>query len=167
MRYSQMEAFAYNAHGRIAFAEGTEESARRAVVHFEKSLQVYKAIGDVICIATAKSNIADAKSMYGDGNNNEELMKASQELYKLRIADGEENEYTIHDGMVHAINLRKANRGEEAMELLMKLLATSKQVFGPHHNVTKGVESELKILGPDHITTMVVEDALERDGTHI
>ena len=28
-RYSEMEAFAYNTHGRIAFAEGTDESARR------------------------------------------------------------------------------------------------------------------------------------------
>ena len=32
-RYSQMKADAYNVHGRIAFNEGTEESARRAALH--------------------------------------------------------------------------------------------------------------------------------------
>jgi hypothetical protein len=40
---------------------------------------------------------------------------------------GEENECTIHDGMLYAIDLRKANHGGEAMELMPKLLATSKQ----------------------------------------
>jgi hypothetical protein len=32
----------------------------------------------------------------------------------------------------------------EARELLVKLLATSKQVFGPDHNITKTVISKLK-----------------------
>jgi hypothetical protein len=145
MRYSQMEAFAYNAHGRIALDEGTEESARRAMVHFEKYLKVCEAIGDAGRIATAKNNLALAKSKYEGGNNNEELMKASQELYELRIAElGEESEYTIDAGKMYADILQKSNRGEEARELLTKLLATSKQVFGSDHNITKSVESELK-----------------------
>jgi hypothetical protein len=144
MCYSQMEAYAYNTHGRIAINEGLEESARRAVVHFEKSLQVYKAISDVKGIATAKSNIAFAKSKCEGDNNNEELMKASQELYVLRIAElGEESEYTIIAGKNYAIRLQKANRQEEARELMIKLLATSKQVFGSDHNITKSVESML------------------------
>jgi hypothetical protein len=72
-------------------------------------------------------------------------LKASQELYELRIAAfGEEHEHTIDAGIDYAINLRKANRREEARELLTKLLAMSKQVLGPHHNTTKKVESELK-----------------------
>jgi hypothetical protein len=90
-RYSQMEANAYNAHGSIALFEGSEESARRAVTHFENQLEVMKAIGDPEDIATAKANIALAKSKYESGNNNEELVKTSQEMYKLRIAKlGEE-----------------------------------------------------------------------------
>jgi hypothetical protein len=142
MCYSQMEADAYTTHGRIAFDEGTEESARRAVAHFEKSLQVFEAIGDAGRIATAKSNIAFSKSKYEGGNNNEELLKASQDLYELRIAeDGEEHYYTIISGKNYAINLRKANRGDEARELLTKLLATSKQVFGSDHNITKEIEN--------------------------
>jgi hypothetical protein len=65
-------------------------------------------------------------------------------LYELRIAEhGDEHYYTIDAGKIYAINLRKANRQEEARELLMKLLATSKQVFGSNHNITKSVKSML------------------------
>jgi hypothetical protein len=144
-RYSQMEAYAYHTHGRIAIDEGTEESAKRAVSYFEKSLRVCEASGCVAGIVTAKSNIAVAKSMYEGGKNNEELLKELQGIYELRIAEnGDENEYTIIAGKVYAMNLHKANRGGEAIELLMKLQATSIQVLGPHHSTTKEVESLLK-----------------------
>jgi hypothetical protein len=144
MRYSWFEANAHHAHGHIALDEGTEESARRAVTHFENQLEVNEAIGDPEDIAIANDNIAHAKSKYESGNN-EELLKSSQELYEIRVAElGEENEYTIHAGMRYAINLCNANRGDEARELLTKLLTTSKQVLGPHHNTTKDVEKELK-----------------------
>jgi hypothetical protein len=146
MRYSQMEADAYITQGRIDFDEGTEESARRAVAHFEKSLQVFEAIGDADGAATAKRNIAIARSKYDDGgNNNEELLISSRNLYDLRIAElGEEHGYTITAGKDYARRLRKANRREEARDLLTKLLATSKQVFGSDHNITKSVESMLQ-----------------------
>ena len=145
-RYSQEEAYAYNTNGLIALNEGSEESARRAVVHFEKSLQVFEAIGIARGVATAKASIAIAKSKYDDGNNNnEELLKVSQELYELRIAEyGDEHYYTIDAGKIYALRLQKANCGVEARELLMKLLLTSKQVLGPHHNITKEIESELE-----------------------
>jgi hypothetical protein len=45
-RYSKFQADAYNIHGRIALDEGTVESARRAVAHFEHQLEVNEAIGD-------------------------------------------------------------------------------------------------------------------------
>jgi hypothetical protein len=71
-------------------------------------------------------------------------MKASQELYELRIAElGEEHYYTIDAGKLYVIDLQKANRRKEARELLTKLLATSKQVFGSNHKITKEVESML------------------------
>jgi hypothetical protein len=144
MRYSQFESYAYNVHGRIALNEGTEESARRAVAHFEKDLKVCEAIGDAEGIAAAKANIAYAKSKYEVGNNNEELVKASREVYELRVSEyGDEHYYTIDAGKIYALRLQKANRQEEARELLMKLLATSKQVLGPHHKTTKSVESVL------------------------
>ena len=147
MRYSQMEGSAYGVLGRIALNEGTEESARRAVANFENQLEVNKAIGDDHGIAATKVNIADAKSKYDVGNSNEELLKASQEMYKLRIANlGEGHEDTIHGGEKYADALQKANRGDEARELLTKLLSTSKQVLGPHHNTTKELQSMLDMV---------------------
>jgi hypothetical protein len=143
-RYSQMEADAYNTHGCIALDEGMEESARRAVTHFENQLEVYEAIGFTRGIATAKINIAFAKSMYEGDNNNEELLKASRELYEIRVSElGEEHYYTIDAGKKYAGILQQFNRREEAREILMKLLAISKQVFGSDHNITKSVESML------------------------
>jgi hypothetical protein len=145
-RYLSFQAFAHNTLGRIALFEGTEEGARSAVVHFENQLKVNESIGFIDGIATAKSNIAYAKSKYEDGNN-EEVLKASQELYKMRVAKyGEGSELAIDSGVIYAAHLQNANRGEEARELLTKLLATSKQVFGSDHNTTKDIESELKIM---------------------
>jgi hypothetical protein len=141
--YSEFQADAHHTHCRIALDEGTEESARRAVVHFKKVLKVRKAIGDDEVIAIAKISIAATKSMY-EGDNNEEVLKASQELYEMRVAKyGEEHKHTIDAGRIYAINLQKVNRGDEAMELLTKLLVKSKQVFGSDHNITKSVESML------------------------
>jgi copper chaperone CopZ len=144
-RYSWFEAIVHNAHGLIAFDEGTDESARRAVTHFEKYLKVCEAIGNVEGIATAKANIALAKSKYEGDNNNEEVLKACQELYELHVAElGEEDYLTIRDGKTYAEILQKANRRDEARELLTKLLATSKQVLGTNHNTTKNIELSLK-----------------------
>jgi hypothetical protein len=143
-RYSQIEGLAYQAHGQIALEEGTEESARRAVAHFENQLEVNKAIGNDQGIASAKANIAYARSKYESVSSNEELVKASRELYELNIAKlGEENDYTIIAGKNYAYDLRNANRGDEARDLLTKLLATSMQVFGSDHKTTKEVESML------------------------
>ena len=71
-------------------------------------------------------------------------METSRELYELRIAElGEEDKFTIRAGTNYARRLRKANRGDEARELLTKLLATSKQVLGPDHSTTKEVQNML------------------------
>ena len=143
-RYLNFKAHAHNIHGRIALNEGTEESAKRAVVHFENDLKVIEAIGDDEGIATAKANIAVAKAMY-ECVNHEELLQASQKLYELRVVEyGEQHVDTIDAGRSYAINLHIANRGDEAMDLLTKLLATSKQVFGPDHNIAKEVASALE-----------------------
>jgi hypothetical protein len=141
MRYSQFESTAYSIHGRLALVEGMEESARRALVLFRTSLEVSNGICDDQGIATAKSNIAIAKSKYEGGNDKEGMLRAFQELYELRVAEyGEGHEDTILAGKTYAGDLHTANRGDEAMELLTKILATSKQVLGPHHSTTKEVE---------------------------
>jgi hypothetical protein len=86
---------------------------------------------------------AVAKSKYEGDSNIEEFVKTFQELYALRVTkNGEGNENTIHAGKDYAV---------EAMELLTKLLATSKQVLGPHHNITKQVESTLEFVNNESI----------------
>jgi hypothetical protein len=143
-RYSQMEADTHNAHGQIALDEGTEESARRAVAHFQTSLEVNEEVGYVEGISIAKANIAIAKSKY-EGGMNSETLKASEELYEVRVAEyGENDEQTIISGKIYALNLQKASRCDESRKLLFKLLATSKQALGSHHNTTKEVASALK-----------------------
>ena len=143
-RYYKFEAKVYNSLGCIALDEGTEDSARRAVVHLEKALAVSKAIGDADEAATTKANIAIVKSKY-ESDNNEELVRASQEIYELRVAKyGKEHELTIDAGKIYALKLHTANGVDEARALLTKLLITSKQVFGPDHNNTKEVELALK-----------------------
>jgi len=144
-RYSIIASCAYNALGRIALIEGTEESARRTEAHFENQLRANEAIGNAEGIATAKGNIVYAKSMYEGGNNNEELLNSTHDVYKLRAAEyGEKNDYTIRAGKILAMSLQNANCWGEARELLTKLLATSKQVYSAHHNTTKEIVPELK-----------------------
>ena len=143
MRYLCLEACAYNALGRIALKEGTGEIARMAVVHFENELKVYEAVGDIEGIAGARTNIAAAKSQL-EGGCSEGLLKTSREMYELQVAKhGEEHEATIRAGKLYSFNLRSSNRRVEARELLTKLLATSMQVLGPHHNITKNIELSL------------------------
>ena len=73
------------------------------------------------------------------------MLKTSRDVYELAVSEyGEGIKQTIDAGKIYALRLRKANRLEEARELLTKLLATSKQTFGSHHNTTKEIESELK-----------------------
>lgn len=65
---------------------------------------------------------------------------AAQDIYELRIADdGEEHEQTIHAGKKYAIALWKANRAEEASELLTNLLAMSLKILGSNHSTTKEI----------------------------
>ena len=145
LRYSKFKANAHGFHGRIALDEGSDESARRAVVHFERKIELSKAIGDDEGVATAKRNIALAKSKF-EGDDSEELLKASQELYELRVAKHSEgNLLTIDSGVIYAVHLQKANRRNEARDLLVKVLETSKQVLGSDHSTTKAVASALSM----------------------
>jgi hypothetical protein len=142
--YSIFAAYAYSVHGRIALKEGTKESARRAEAQYENQLKICEAIGFAEGIMASKSNIAAAKSMY-EGGRNEEVLKAKKDVYKFAISElGEESEHTIRAGLTYACHLHKASRGDEATELCTKLLSTSKQVLGPHHNTTQEVASALK-----------------------
>ena len=147
MRYSFFAANAYGVQGQIAFDEGTEESARRAVVQFDNQLEAFRAIDNNDGIAAANSNIVRAKSKYEGDSIEEEVLEASRVFYEACVANnGEEHEQTISAGNNYALRLLINNHREKASELLTKLLATSKQVLGPHHNITKRIESSVVYL---------------------
>jgi hypothetical protein len=111
-RYSSLESSAHSTLGAIALKERTEESARRAVVHFENQIEVYEAIGHAEGVATAKANVAIAKAMYEDDNNNEEVLVTRRELYEMNVAKyGEEHAFPIDSGVKYASALQRANRG--------------------------------------------------------
>lgn len=82
-RYSQIEVNAHGLHGPIALEDGTEERAKRVVLHFENQLEVNEAIGFARGIASAKSNITHAKSKYKSGSN-ELLMTWSLNMVKRK-----------------------------------------------------------------------------------
>lgn len=106
-------------------------------------MKVSESIGHAENILIAKQNIALAKSTFKGATiaGLEGIVNATQESYKAGIAQlGESSEYTIRMGMIYASELQKFNRGDELTELMTKLLATSKQVFGPDYKTTKDVE---------------------------
>ena len=75
MRYYDFKANVYATLGNIALAEGTEESAGRAVAHFENQLKVNEVTGDVDGIACSKSNIEMAKTRFEGDRKYEESFK--------------------------------------------------------------------------------------------
>jgi hypothetical protein len=114
MRYYEFKANVYATLGNIALAEGTEESARRAVAHFENQPKVNEVTGNVDGIACSKSNIEMAKTRFEGDRKYEESLKRYQELYALRVSEsGERNEYTIIAGINYAILLQRS-KGAEA-----------------------------------------------------
>ena len=114
------------------------------MVYAEKALEAYEAVGDDEGVAAAKTNIAFVKSMFVDGNN-EELLKAHQEMCELPVVEfGKGDALTIHEGRIYAIELQSANRRGGGKGTFENLLATSKQVHGYHHTTTKDVASALK-----------------------
>ena len=168
IRVSDIEAVAYTALGVAALKDETEDSSKRAVMYFENQLEVFKAIDDDEKIIDAKHNIAIAKSMHDffalsnsihdkhyvellDRSNanskllHEELLKRVQEKYEFRVAQlGKEHALSINAGHSYATGLANAGHKIEAVKLLTKLIAISKQVHGSDHNTTKSILSKLQ-----------------------
>lgn len=153
-----MQASACVALGCIATdEEKTEESAQRAMDYFERALKVYEVIRDDDGITNIKQHLVRVKSLYKAGSNNVEL-KVLKEFYELRVKDlGENHNLTIRAGMAYAITLHHTNHRGEACELLTKMHANSKQVFGLQHtreafqHLIKMLAAIKKVFGPEHI----------------
>ena len=62
--------------------------------------EVNEAIGDDEDIAATKGNIAIAKFIYEGASNNEELLKANEELYELRVAKHGEDDFILWERLL-------------------------------------------------------------------
>ena len=91
-------------------------------------------IGFAWGIASAKSNIAHAKSKYEGGRNStEEVLMTCRECVKRKNKQFVQVKGTLLNHLQPTVG--------GAWDLLTKLLATSKQVLGPHtKEVTSGLE---------------------------
>jgi len=150
-RCMQCEALTHNDLGLIALNEESEESAREAVLHFEKYLTLSKSIDFNVGIANAEYNIAYAKSKYDETSDifkqEEEQLKKAQDLYELRVAKhGEGDTLALHEGINLAMSLWRTNRASEAERMLSRLATVSKQIHGSQHKLTKKIEAELHDL---------------------
>ena len=144
----QCEALTHNDLGLIALNEESEESAREAVLHFEKYLFLSKAIDFNVGIVNAEYNIAYAKSKYDETSDifeqEEEQLKKARDLYDLRVAKhGEGHTLALHEGINLCMSLWRTNRASEAERMLARLATVSKRIHGSQHKLTKKIEAEL------------------------
>ena len=142
---------AHHALGTMARREVTPEGDKRMISHFQSYLEVTKELGYSEGICFAKVLLTDAQSKCG-GVDIKEYLSVHLEAYESRVIDfGEEGELTIHAGTRYAELLLKfsdpryaeralgCERRREALDLLSKMKAISIRVFGPDHQVTKGI----------------------------
>ncbi len=151
--YLSIKGNAHHALGTMARREVTPEGDKRMISHFQSYLEVTEELGYSEGICFAKVLLADARSMCG-GVDIKEYLSVHLEAYESRVIDfGEEGELTIHAGTRYAELLLKfsdpryayaetalgCERRREALYLLSKMKAISIRVFGPDHQVTKGI----------------------------
>ena len=144
-----IEINAYNSLGSAVLLKKTEESSNEALAHFEKCLVLSQAIEDDECIAIAKYNIAIVKSAYLnlDGKFEEDLLNEAQATYDIYISlYGEEDVDTLGSGLDVVTALVRNKRGDDALNLLTKMLATSKQTHGSDHDITKKIRKKMDVL---------------------
>jgi hypothetical protein len=149
--FLSIKGSAHHALGTMARREVTLEGDKKMISHFQSYLEVTEELGYSEGICFARVLLADARSMCG-GVDIKEYLSVHLEAYESRVIDfGEEGELTIHAGTRYAQLLLKfsdpryagtalgCERQNEALDLLSKMKAISVRVFGPDHQVTKGI----------------------------
>ena len=71
-----------------------------------------EAIGDDEDIAATKGNIAIAQFIYEGASNNEELLKANEELYELRVAKHGEDDFILWERWQRAEKISRSKKRE-------------------------------------------------------
>jgi len=144
----EIEACVHFQLGRFHLKEGTKESSKIAVKHYEICRDILKSIGHKQGVAAAEANLARAKAKC-DGTRNdvgtEEEMEKHQQLYTQSLDQaGDEHPSTIILGINTATILHRAHHAIEAERLLSKIAIVSNRVHGPAHELTQQAELSLK-----------------------
>lgn len=146
-----------NCLGLIVFDGATKESAKEAIMYYEKLLKLYKANGNSMGIHHCESSIANVQFRIGEKDYcRSDMLKeliGNKADYEWSIArHGPEHEYTIFAGVDVAICLASLYRTIKAERLIRKLVPLSSQVLGPHHDTTKRAESvQERIIVPRNV----------------
>jgi len=164
-----VEARAHDQLGIIHLNEGTKESAKSGMKHFEICRDILKSAGNNYGVAATEAKLAQL----GVSNNEvteEEKMEKFREAYKQALEHkGEESYHTIHVGINMARSLHNAHCAIEAERLLSKIARVSKQVLGSNHTSTQLAESLLKQVKMRQVVVVTLFQALryEDDGEKI
>ena len=141
------EARAHNSLGIIVSMIQAEEDTKAAMRHYEKSRDVFDEMGDAKGVSVVECNIAMLTTTSERGNklNLEERLEKSRAMYEHYVKNrGQDDSYTIRNGVYLAKALIHTNRIIEADRLLTKLTAASKRVHGPDHDLTKRADLSLQ-----------------------
>mmetsp|Transcript_30890 Transcript_30890/g.65289 ORF Transcript_30890/g.65289 Transcript_30890/m.65289 type:complete len:484 (-) Transcript_30890:143-1594(-) len=139
-----VEARAHDQLGIIHLNEGTKESAKSGMKHFEICRDILKSAGNNYGVAATEAKLAQL----GVSNNEvteEEKMEKFREAYKQALEHkGEESYHTIHVGINMARSLHNAHCAIEAERLLSKIARVSNRVHGLDHELSQEVELMLQ-----------------------
>lgn len=148
------EAVAYNLWSAIVFYEDdrTVESLKTSIAYAEKARDINKSFRCLSdrqshaiehLIATATAHLARLEG--SDSKMSEAaLLNNSKAVYEHQIAAlGATSVATINVGLAYAGRLKHEKHDIEAERLITKLLADSRRVHGPEHNVTVCAEKLL------------------------
>lgn len=137
---------AFNLGSAIVFYdERTVESLKTSIAYAEKARDINKSFR---CFSDRQSHAIDhliatatAHLARLEGNDSKmseaALMKNSKAAYEHQIAaHGATSVATINVGLAYAGRLKHERHDIEAERLVIKLLADSRRVHGPDHNVT-------------------------------
>jgi len=148
-RVQHIEPKVYGCLGRIALEEGTKDSLKEALSHYEKSRDLCLVLGLTNEVALAEYNISVAKEECEGVSSMsiEKKVEQLQEVYDMRLKKhGEGSTSTLNAGLCLTRDLIKADRLVEAESLLLYLATVSKQVHGSDHSMTEKIHSEQRRL---------------------
>ena len=145
-----------NRLGIIVFDGETKESAKEAIMHYEKLLELYKANDDSMGIHHCESSIHGVQLRSGvkdycRSDMLKELIRSKVDYESCIAKHGLEHADTIFAGVGVASGLSELYHSIEAERLIRMLIPLSRRVLGPHHDTTKRAESVLENLVAPHI----------------